>query len=232
MCTGRVDISFILHAFLNEVDGVFIGGCRLGECNYATQGNYYALNMVSLCRRLLEYAGVSPERLRIEFMSSSDGILFARVVDDFIKKITELGPLATDNGVRGKLNELIRFVPYIKISKRDKLILRLDDIAQYETLYSLDEIERLIEEIPTYYIDPERCKACMTCLRKCPADAISGGKKLIHVIDQERCIRCGTCYEVCPPKFKAVKKLIGERAPEPLPDRERKIARKVKEDKN
>ncbi len=58
----------------------------------------------------------------------------------------------------------------------------------------------------SYYIDPERCKACMNCLRKCPAGAVKGGKKIVHVIDQEKCTKCGTCLEVCPPRFKAVKK--------------------------
>jgi bidirectional [NiFe] hydrogenase diaphorase subunit len=56
------------------------------------------------------------------------------------------------------------------------------------------------------YIDPEKCKACMICLRKCPADAIDGGKNKIHVVDQEKCTKCGTCFEVCPPRFGAVQK--------------------------
>lgn len=55
-----------------------------------------------------------------------------------------------------------------------------------------------------YTIDPERCKGCTICARKCPVACISGDKKQVHVIDQTRCIKCGTCLEVCPDKFAAV----------------------------
>jgi len=80
-----------------------------------------------------------------------------------------------------------------------------------------------------YHIDPEKCTACMICARKCPADAIVGGKNTIHVIDQEKCTNCGTCFEVCPPRFSAVKKISGEPVPEPIPEEGRTITRKRKE---
>ena len=51
MCSGRVDLEFIFRAFANGMDGVFIGGCRLNECNYITQGNYDALNLVLLSEK-------------------------------------------------------------------------------------------------------------------------------------------------------------------------------------
>ena len=76
MCSGRVDLEFVLRAFSNGMDGVFVGACRLNECNYITHGNYDALNMVLLCRKILEHIGLNPERLSIEFMSSGEGILF------------------------------------------------------------------------------------------------------------------------------------------------------------
>jgi len=56
-----------------------------------------------------------------------------------------------------------------------------------------------------YEIDPETCKACGICLKNCPADAISGEKKVPHVINQEKCTLCGTCWEKCP--FTAVLKV-------------------------
>lgn len=79
-----------------------------------------------------------------------------------------------------------------------------------------------------YYIDPERCQACMICQRKCPVGAIQGGKNLIHVIDQDKCTKCGTCMEACPEKFKAIKKVSGESIPEPLPEEKRIIKREKK----
>jgi len=75
------------------------------------------------------------------------------------------------------------------------------------------------KELVSYYIDPEKCQACMICLRQCPVGAISGGKNQIHVIDQSKCTKCNTCFEVCPPRFGAVRRLSGEPVPPPVKDR-------------
>jgi NADH:ubiquinone oxidoreductase subunit F (NADH-binding)/(2Fe-2S) ferredoxin/ferredoxin len=85
------------------------------------------------------------------------------------------------------------------------------------------------KELTSYYIDPDKCKACMICLRQCPVEAITGGRNLIHVIDQEKCTKCGTCFEVCPPRFGAVKRLSGEPVPSPIPEEARIIVRESKE---
>jgi NADH-quinone oxidoreductase subunit F len=84
------------------------------------------------------------------------------------------------------------------------------------------------KELISYYIDPAKCQACMICGRKCPAGAIDGAKKKIHIIDQEKCTNCGTCFEVCPSKFSAVKKISGEPVPAPIPEEERTITKKGK----
>ena len=70
------------------------------------------------------------------------------------------------------------------------------------------------KDLISYYIDPEKCKACMICLKNCAAGAISGGKKLVHVVDQAKCTKCGVCLEVCPSRFAAVEKLSGVPVPE------------------
>ena len=85
------------------------------------------------------------------------------------------------------------------------------------------------KELIAYHIDPDKCKACMICARKCPAEAIDGGKNRIHIIDQEKCTKCGTCFEVCPTRFDAVTKISGEPVPSPIPEEERIIKRKSKE---
>jgi len=234
MCSGRVDLEFVLRAFLNGSDGVFVGGCRLNECNYITHGNYHALNMVLLCRKIMEHIGLNPERLRIEFMSSGEGILFTRVMNDFGKKVKELGPLGTseeidEDELKSKLEQVTKLVPYIKIVKRDKLEKRLENVEEYKEFFTSDEIEKLFREVVSYHIDPDKCQACMICLRRCPVEAIVGGKNQIHVIDQEKCIKCGTCFEACPPRFSAVKRISGEPVPPPIPEEERTIVRKSKE---
>lgn len=229
MCTGRVDLSFIFRAFANGADGVFIGGCWPGECHYITHGNYYALNMVHLCRKLLEHAGIDPERLRLEWISSAEGTRFAEVVDNFTKKVRSLGALGQGEGMdlprlRSNIAAVTKLIPYIKVEKRDKLALRLEKEEDYNDLYTREEVDKLIDEAASYYIDPEKCRACMICRRKCPVQAISGAKKTIHVIDQDKCIKCGTCLEACPPRFGAVRKISGEPVPPPIPEEEREIA--------
>jgi coenzyme F420-reducing hydrogenase delta subunit/ferredoxin len=230
MCSGRVDLEFVIRAFSNGMDGVFIGGCRLNECNYITHGNYDALNMVLLCRKIMEHMGLNPERLRIEFLSSGEGSLFAEVVDDFVKKVRELGPLGKSEGIdenelKSKLEAVTKLIPYIKMVKREKLALHLDKEEEYDGFFTSDEVDRLFREVISYCIDPDKCQACMICLRKCPVEAIVGGKNQIHVIDQEKCIKCGTCFEVCPPRFGAVKKILAEPIPPPIPEEARIIVR-------
>ncbi len=234
MCSGRVDMGFVFRAFSNGMDGVFIGGCRLGECNYVTHGNYHALNMVLLCKRIMEHIGLNPERLRIEFMSSAEGILFAEVMNEFGKQVKELGPLGECEGIgrqelKSKLTEVIRLVPYIKMVENEKLASRLESPEEYDKLFTKEEIDRLFSEVVSYYIDPEKCQACMICARRCPVEAIISAKNRVHVIEQEKCIKCGICFEVCPPKFSAVTKIIGGPVPLPIPEEKRMIVRKGKE---
>ena len=233
MCSGRVDPEFILRAFMNGMDAVFVGGCRLNECNYITHGNYHALNTVLLYKKILEHIGLNPERLQIEFMSSGDGIILAEVMNNFSKKVKELGPLGKgeqidEDELKAKLEEVTKLIPYIKMAKREKLESRLENREEYDDLFTSEEIEKLFSEVVSYYIDPDKCQACMICLRRCPAEAIVGRKNQIHVIKQEKCIKCGTCFEVCPPRFGAVKEISGEPVPPPIPEEERTIIRKSK----
>lgn len=88
---------------------------------------------------------------------------------------------------------------------------------------------KVCKDLMTYYIDPEKCQACMICFRNCPVNAVIGEKNHIHVIDQKKCIKCGSCYEMCPSRFSAVKKISGEPVPSPLPEDQRLIQRSKKE---
>jgi NADH-quinone oxidoreductase subunit F len=79
---------------------------------------------------------------------------------------------------------------------------------------------KVCKDLISFYIEPDKCKACMICLRNCPVGAISGDKGLIHVIDQGKCTKCGTCLDLCPTRFNAVTKLSGEPVPPPPLKRE------------
>lgn len=233
MCSGRVDPAFVLRAFSSGTDGVFIGGCHLNECNYTTHGNFHALNMVLLFKRVMEHIGLNPERLRIEFMSGAEANLFVEGVNGFVKRVRELGPLGEGEGLDqetlgSRLAEVATLVPYIKMVNREKLASRPKSPEEGEGLFTKDEIDRMFREVVSYYIDPEKCQACMTCAKRCPVDAIVGAKAQVHVIDQGKCIKCGTCFEVCPPKFRSVTRISGDPVPPPPPEGKRAIVRKVK----
>ena len=152
MCSGRVDLEFILRAFSNGQDGVFIGGCRLDECNYITHGNYDALANVYLCRKIMEHIGVNPERLRLEFMSGADGNLLAEVTNDFTNKVKELGPLGKGEGIdenelKFKLEAGSKLVPYIKLVERERLRVPVKSEEEYNKFFTSDEVNRLFNEL-------------------------------------------------------------------------------------
>ncbi len=152
MCTGRVDLAFILRAFSNGADGVIIGGCWPGECHYITEGNYDALSTMHLCRKLMKHIGLDPERLRLEWMSAAEGSRFAEVMDDFVRKLKELGPRSHDadvagNGLKLKLEAVYRLIPYIKLVEREKLRVPLKSEEAYNEFYTSDTVDRLFRDL-------------------------------------------------------------------------------------
>lgn len=92
MCSGRIDPNFVLQAFLEGADAVFIGGCHLGDCHYL-EGNFNAEKMFKKLAKLTNQIGVDRKRLRLEWISASEGKRFAEVMREFIDEIAELGPL-------------------------------------------------------------------------------------------------------------------------------------------
>ena len=151
MCTGRVDLAFVLRAFSNGMDGVFIGGCHLNECHYITDGNYHALGMVKLCKKIMEHIGLNSDRLRIEWVSSGEGIRFAEIMNDFAKKLTNLGPLGEGEGVGAselklKLEAVTKLVPYIRLVERERLRVPLKSQEEYDKFFASAELNRLFKE--------------------------------------------------------------------------------------
>jgi len=152
MCSGRVDLEFLLRAFSNGQDGVFIGGCKLDECNYVTHGNYDALANTYITKRILEHIGLNPERLRIEFMTGADGNLLAEYTDDFSKKVKELGPLGKAEGIdkkelKFKLEAARKLVPYMRLVERERLRVPVKSKETYTEFFESSEINALIDEI-------------------------------------------------------------------------------------
>ena len=92
MCSSRVDPVHILQAFQSGADGVFVGGCHPGECHYQV-GNLQTRKRIMMIHRLLKGMGIDPERLRLEWISASEGTKFKKTMNEFIDTIRELGPL-------------------------------------------------------------------------------------------------------------------------------------------
>ena len=152
MCSGRVDLEFLLRAFANGQDGVLVGGCKLGECNYVTHGNYDALVNVHLCKKIMERIGLNPERLRIEFMSGADGGLLADVTNDFTRQVKALGPLGKSEGMNpedldSKLKAARKLVPYIKLVERERLRIPSKSEEAYHEFFTSDRFDRLFDEL-------------------------------------------------------------------------------------
>jgi F420-non-reducing hydrogenase iron-sulfur subunit len=90
MCSGRVDPLHILEAFRQGIDGVLVTGCHIGDCHYIT-GNQACEKRVNFLKEVLPQIGLEPERLRLEWVSASEGGKFAKVVKEFVEEVKKLG---------------------------------------------------------------------------------------------------------------------------------------------
>ena len=91
MCSGRVDPLHVLEAFRQGIDGVLVTGCHIGDCHYIT-GNHACEKRVKFLKDVLPHIGIEPERLRLEWVSASEGGKFSKVVKEFIEEVRKIGP--------------------------------------------------------------------------------------------------------------------------------------------
>ena len=91
MCSGRVEPALVLKAFTAGADGVLVLGCHPGDCHY-TEGNYQAARRIPLLKKMLEQFGIEDERVRLDWVSASEGAKFVSIVNDITAKVRELGP--------------------------------------------------------------------------------------------------------------------------------------------
>jgi len=152
MCTGRVDLAFILRAFQKGADGVIIGGCWPGECHYVTEGNYDALGNVHLCKKLLKQIGINTDRLRLEWIAASEGSRFAEVMSEFSATVKNLGPLGQDEGLeeavlKRRLEAASRLVPYMKLVERERLRVPAKTEEAYNEYFASEEVNRLFSDL-------------------------------------------------------------------------------------
>jgi F420-non-reducing hydrogenase iron-sulfur subunit len=91
MCSGRVDPTFVLKAFQQGADGVLICGCHPGDCHYQ-DGNKKTARRMPLLKKMLGQFGIEEERVRLEWVSASEGDRFAEIVNEMTEQVRKLGP--------------------------------------------------------------------------------------------------------------------------------------------
>ena len=90
-CTGKTDVQYLLDAFEQGADAVFVVACSLGNCHHV-RGNERGRARVRRARRILEQIGVDPERLEMYFVSGGMGATFARIAQGMTARALALGP--------------------------------------------------------------------------------------------------------------------------------------------
>lgn len=178
MCSGRVDLEFIFRAFAKKADGVFIGGCHLGDCHYNPEGNYDALGNSFVAKRILENIGVNPDRLRLEWVSAGEGIRFAEIMHEFGAKIKSLGRFGSSEGrdaddLLAGLNAATDLVPYFKLVERERFRVSKRTEDGYREFFARPDYEPLFKEL---VLDKLTMSRIMGALRagEVTAEAIAG----------------------------------------------------------
>jgi heterodisulfide reductase subunit A len=151
MCSGRVDPIIVFEAFKNGADGVFIGGCHHGDCHYQ-KGNYQAERKINVARKLIEKVGIEPDRIRIEWVSASEGGRFAQLMEEFTEQIAKLGPspAKADTGIMEMLHAAQAEACDIRlrwlVGKEKKLV---DEGNVYGEKVDQEEFDKIINEALT-----------------------------------------------------------------------------------
>lgn len=91
MCTGRVDPTFVLEAFADGMDGVLVCGCHPGDCHYIN-GNCKAVGRFTLLKKMAADLGIEEGRIRLEWVSASEGNKYAQLVSEMVEQVRALGP--------------------------------------------------------------------------------------------------------------------------------------------
>jgi coenzyme F420-reducing hydrogenase delta subunit len=201
MCSGRVDLEFILRAFSKKADAVFIGGCHLGDCHYNPEGNYDALGNSFVAKRILENIGINPDRLRLEWVSAGEGIRFAEIMHEFGAKIKALGPFGSSEGrdtddLLAGLDAATQLVPYFKLVERERFRVTKRTEAGYKEFFARPDYEPLFKEL---VLDKLTISRIMGALRGGAAttEAIAGklgvnGEEVarhLHLLSQQGMVR-------------------------------------------
>ncbi len=127
MCSTRMDPVIIFETLKNGADGVFLGGCHLGDCHYIT-GNHHTMNKVDMTKKLMEMAGIDKRRVRLEWISASEGQRFANIMKEFIDEIKQIGPSPISVSLMEEEKD-IKILESIRIAKKAAESFRLRSVV-------------------------------------------------------------------------------------------------------
>ena len=152
MCSGRVDPVIVLETLAQGADGVMVMGCHIGDCHYIT-GNLQAERKINMLKKLLARTGLEVERLRLEWVSASEGGRFAELVKDFTDQLKKLGPspLGGDKPDKNILAGVLAAKATAEdfrlrlLVGREKIM--IDDGNVYGEKVSEEELDKILNEI-------------------------------------------------------------------------------------
>jgi len=152
MCSGRIDPVIPLEVFAKGADGVLILGCHPGDCHYV-DGNLHAERKFKMLKKLLALTGLEPERLRLDWVSASEGQRFAGIVTEFTERIRKLGPspLSEENldkeileNIQAAKNAVSDFRLRVLVGRERELT---EKVNVYGEKISQEEFDSLLDEI-------------------------------------------------------------------------------------
>ncbi|MFB0502514.1 MAG: hydrogenase iron-sulfur subunit [Candidatus Bathyarchaeia archaeon] len=159
MCSARVDPIIVLEAFTRGLDGVMVLGCHLGDCHYMT-GNYYTETRIKTTREVLKDAGLSPERLLIDWVSAAEGERFAALVKEFTERVRKLGPLGdeTDLELQQLRTRLIAAKETLAQERLRWLVGRERELVEHENVFGEKVSQEEFDQLMLQTIEKEFAK--------------------------------------------------------------------------
>lgn len=167
MCSGRVDPVIILEMLANGADGVIVTGCHPGECHYM-EGNLQAERKINMVKKLIARTGLESERLRLEWVSASEGARFAEVIKDFTNQLKSLGPspLAEEKPDKTILAGIIAAKAVVGDSRLRTLVGRERTLIEEGNVYDEKVGQEEFDEVMDGSIDAEYIRSRIRLLVK------------------------------------------------------------------
>lgn len=190
MCSGRIDPVLVVEALINGIDGVIVTGCHIGDCHYLT-GNNYAEDRITALKEALGRTSIETDRIRLEWVSASEGKRFGDVATEFIEQIRAVGPnpiIGNDEKADKILKELHAVKRLMAEYRMRILIGKKFDLVNkgnvYDEKIESDDYNKILDEcITNDYIDnyilasidkePKSVKELSEELKKKPQEILS-----------------------------------------------------------